>query len=62
MSKINRYKIILREELLSNRFVVGFTAGLRDLDCDDELVRIGIFESGRRLSSFGDGVILVVLV
>ena len=41
-------------------FVV-FPAGLRDRDCEDEFVRMGIFEIGRRESSLridvslGDG-------
>ena len=29
-----------------------FPAGLRDRDCEDEFVRTGIFETGRRLSVF----------
>lgn len=50
---------------MSYRLIIVFVAGLRDLDWDGELVRIGIFERGRRLFSFiidiyiGDGIVLV---
>lgn len=52
MAIIKKYEIIFKEKKLFNRFFVVVNVGLRDLDWEDELARIGIFERGRRISLF----------